>query len=148
MQVAELNGRITGADSIAANIDSAGALLQKLRKRLDQPISWEIKRRLIEILVADIRVDTTELGGVRQTDTTVTYRFAQPGEAMPLLLPKSYSAGSVVRIPMQPKTIGDHIRKHRLALKLIQREVAEQLGVDKASGKQVGRVRDLATCPR
>jgi len=132
-QISELGGRIAGADSIAGNIDSAQALLAKLRKRLDSPISWELKRRLVEILVAGIRVDTTEVCGVKQTETTVTYRFAQPGEAMPLLLPKSYSTGSVIRIPMEPKTVGDHIRRRRLAQKMLQREVAEQLGVDDAS---------------
>jgi DNA-binding transcriptional regulator YiaG len=34
---------------------------------------------------------------------------------------------------MEPHTVGDHIRRQRLGLKMLQREVAEQLGVDKAS---------------
>ena len=38
-----------------------------------------------------------------------------------------------MRIPTQPKTVGDHIRKRRLGLKLLQREVAEQVGVDATS---------------
>ena len=62
-QIAELGGRITGADSIGANIGSAQALLAKLRKRLDEPISWELKRRLIEVLIAGVRasVDTPKI---------------------------------------------------------------------------------------
>jgi transcriptional regulator with XRE-family HTH domain len=52
---------------------------------------------------------------------------------MPLALPQSYSTGRVIRIPLAPQTVGDHIRKRRLGLKLLQREVAEQLGVDKTS---------------
>jgi site-specific DNA recombinase len=127
-QIAELGGRITGADSIAGNISSAQALLAELRKRLDQPVSWEQKRRLIEVLVAGVRVDTVEESGVKQTRTTVTYRFSQPDEPMLLVLPQSYSTGSVIRIPL-----GDHIRKRRLGLKMLQKEVAEQLGVDKTS---------------
>ena len=35
--------------------------------------------------------------------------------------------------PQQLKTIGDHIRQRRLDLGLLQREVAEKLGVDKDS---------------
>ena len=127
--IAELGGRITGADSIGANIGSAQALLAKLRKRLDEPISWELKRRLIEVLIAGVRVDTVETCGVKQAEITVTYRFSQPDQPMPLVLPQSYSTGRVIRIPTEPHSIGDHIRKRRLGLKMLQREVAEQIGV-------------------
>ena len=132
-QIAELGGRIAGADSIAGNLSSAEALLAQLRKRLDQPVAWEQRRRLIEILVAGVQVDTVEECGVRQTKTTVTYRFSQPDQPMPLVLPQSYSTGRVIRIPVKPQTVGDHIRKRRLGLKLFQKDVAEQLGVEKTS---------------
>jgi len=39
----------------------------------------------------------------------------------------------VVRIPTQPQTVGDHIRRRRLALKMLQGEVAGQIGVDKTT---------------
>ena len=132
-QIAELGGRIAGADSIAGNISSAQSLLAELRKRLNQPVSWEQKRRLIEVLVAGVRVDTVEESGVKQTSTIVTYRFSQPDQPMPLVLPQSYSTGRVIQIPVEPQTVGDHIRKRRLALKMFQKEIAEQLGVDKTS---------------
>ena len=132
-QVAELGGRIAGADSIAASLGSAQALLEKLRKRLDEPVSWELKRRLIEVLVAGVRVDTVEECGVKQTKTTVTYRFSQPDQPMPLVLPQSYSSGSVIRIPTEPHTVGDHIRRRRLGLKMLQRDAAAQIGVDKTT---------------
>jgi DNA invertase Pin-like site-specific DNA recombinase/transcriptional regulator with XRE-family HTH domain len=128
-QIAELGGRITGGDSVGANICSAQALLAKLRKRLDEPISWELKRRLIEVLIAGVRVDTVETCGVKQAEITVTYRFSQPDQLMPLVLPQSYSTGRVIRIPTEPHSIGDHIRRRRLGLKMLQREVAEQIGV-------------------
>ncbi|MGD0201859.1 MAG: recombinase family protein [Bryobacteraceae bacterium] len=131
-QVAELGGRIAGADSIGASLGSAQALLEQLRKRLDEPVSWELKRHLIEVLVGGIRVDTVEEGGVRQTKTTVTYRFSQPDQPMPLVLPQSYP-GSLIRIPTQPQTVGDHIRRRRLGLKMLQKDVAAQIGVDKTS---------------
>ena len=133
IQVAELSAKIAGADTIGATINSAQALLDRLRERLDEPISWELKRRLIEVLVAGIRVDTVESCGVKESRITVTYRFSQPDQPMPVVLPQAYSAGSVVRIPVQPQTVGDHIRKRRLGLKMLQRDVAEQLGVDKTS---------------
>ncbi len=95
---------------------SAKALLAKLRKRLDEPISWEMKRRLIEVLIGGVRVETVEECGVKQASTTVTYRFSQPDQPMPLVLPQSYSATRVIRIPVQPQTVGDHIRRRRLAL--------------------------------
>jgi len=88
---------------------------------------------LIEVLVAGVRVDTVEEGGVKQTRTTVTYRFSQPDQPMPLVLPQSYSTGRVIRIPAKPQTVGDHIRKRRLSLKLFQKDVAEQIGVEKTS---------------
>jgi site-specific DNA recombinase len=128
-QIAELGGRISGADSVGANVCSAQALLAKLRKRLDGPISWGLKRRLIEVLIAGVRVDTVETCGVKQAEITVTYRFSQPDQPMPLVLPQSYSTGRVIRIPTEPHSIGDHIRRRRLGLKMLQREVAEQIGV-------------------
>ena len=78
-QAAELRGRIAGADSIGANISSAQALLAKLRKRRDQPISWEIKRRLIEVLVAGVKVETVEEDGVKRADVTVRRRSGRLG---------------------------------------------------------------------
>jgi transcriptional regulator with XRE-family HTH domain len=133
VQLDELRGKIAGADSIGATINSAQDLLQTLRKRLDEPLSWEVKRRLIEVLVAGVRVDTVEAEGVKQSSITVTYRFSKPDQPMPLVLPQSYNTGSVIRIPSEPQTVGDHIRRERLSLKLLQKDVAEQIGVDKTS---------------
>jgi site-specific DNA recombinase len=132
-QIGELRSRIAGADSIGATVSSAEALLTKLRKRLDEPVSWDVKRRLIEVLVAGVQVNTFEDCGVKQTRTTVTYRFSQPDQPLPLVLPQSYSAPRVIRIPKQPQTVGDHIRRRRLVLKLLQRDVAARLGVTESS---------------
>ena len=63
----------------------------------------------------------------------MAYRFYEPDQPMPLALPQSYSTGRLVRIPTVPQTVGDHIRKKRLGLKMHQREVADELGVDKTS---------------
>jgi uncharacterized small protein (DUF1192 family) len=76
-QVPELSSRIAGADSIGATISSAQALLGQLSKRLDEPVSWELKRYLIKVLVAGVRVDTVEECGVKQSKIIVTYGFSQ-----------------------------------------------------------------------
>jgi len=39
----------------------------------------------------------------------------------------------MIRIPVQPQTVGDHIRKRRLGLKMLQKQVGQQLGVDETS---------------
>src|SRR5258706_1576891 len=130
-QIEELGARVASADSIDANIGSAEALLAKLRKRLDEPVLWEQKRQLIETLVAGVRVETFEQDGVKQTRVTVTYRFSEPDQPMPLVLPQTYASNGI-RIPIQPVTVGDHIRRRRLQLKMLQRDVARQIGVTPA----------------
>jgi transcriptional regulator with XRE-family HTH domain len=85
------------------------------------------------LIVGGVRVDTVEEGGVEQNRISVTYCFSQPESPMAFELPQSYSTGRVSQIPLAPQTVGDHIRKRRLGLKLHQREVAEQLGVGTTS---------------
>ena len=92
-----------------------------------------MKRKLVEVLVAGVHIDTVEECGVKQSRITVSYKFSEPDATLPILLNQSYGSGRVIRIPMQPQTVGDHIRRRRLGMKLLQREAAEQLGVDKAS---------------
>jgi hypothetical protein len=41
----------------------------------------------------------------------VNYRFAQPDNAMPVVVTQSYTGNSRIRIPMELRTIGDHIRR-------------------------------------
>lgn len=47
-----------------------------------------------------------------------------------MLLRTSYSSVRSVRIPLEPKTIGNHIRRKRLSMKLLQKDVALQIGVE------------------
>ena len=82
--------------------------------------------------MAGIRVETVEIEGVK-TDITVTYRFSQPDQPMPVVLPQSYQTGRVVLIPAEPQTVGDHIRKKPLALKLFQKDVAKAIGARNTS---------------
>ncbi len=64
----ELRSSVSPAGAIENSISSAQDLLIMLRKRLDQAVSWELKRKLIEVLVAGVRVDTVEEQGVEQLE--------------------------------------------------------------------------------
>jgi site-specific DNA recombinase len=131
-QIDELRSRLDGVDSVSGAVRSAEALLANLRKRLDQRVSWELKRQIIEVLVGGIRVDTVENCGVKQAKITVMYRFSQPEESAHVVLPQTYNVQQrVVRIPIEAKTVGDHIRRQRLSMKMHQKQVAERIGVDK-----------------
>lgn len=129
----EMAERALSTADQTAQLNSAEALLATLRKRLDSPVSSELKRRIVETLVESIRADTVECWRVAQSSIVVTYRFAQPSEAVPLVLPRAHSLTSRTRPPEKLETLGDHLRRRRLTLKLIQRQVAKQIGVDAAS---------------
>jgi site-specific DNA recombinase len=75
-RIDDLSTQLRGTEAGAARLGSAGALLAKLRARLDEPISWELKRQLVEVLVGGVRVDTFQENGKRCAAVTVTYRLA------------------------------------------------------------------------
>jgi hypothetical protein len=70
-----------------------------------------------------------------------TYRFSQPDEPAALMLPRSHQLNNRKQSPKELNTLGDHLLRRRLVLKLLQREVAKQIGVDKPAlrtGKATG----------
>jgi site-specific DNA recombinase len=71
-----LASSLRGVADAGAHLQSTQAFLEKLRTRLDQGLSWEVKRQLIEALVGSIRIDTVEEDGTRRASIVVTYRFA------------------------------------------------------------------------
>jgi transcriptional regulator with XRE-family HTH domain len=92
-----------------------------------------LKRRIVETLVATIKANTVERWGVPQTSIAVTYRFAEPAEKVAAVLPLEHYLTSRTRPPEKLETVGDHIRRRRLILKLLQRQVAQQIGVSHAT---------------
>jgi site-specific DNA recombinase len=116
-----------------AQLQSAEELLATLRSRLDGPVPPELKRRIVEILVEAIEANTVERWGVLQSEITISYRFSQPDEPAALILPRNHRMISRNRSPEQLNTLGDHLLRRRLILKLLQRQVAEQIGVKKCS---------------
>jgi len=125
--------RTLSAEDRAAQLGSVESLLATLRNKLAGPISFEIKRRIVETLVEKIQADSVDRLGVKQSEITIEYRFSRPEEPAALVLPRSYRLSSRNRVPETLETIGDHMLRRRLTLKLLQRHVAAQLGVDKAS---------------
>jgi site-specific DNA recombinase len=125
--------RALAASDRTAQLRSAEELLASLRKRLDGPVPPELKRRIVEILVEKIQANTVERWGVQQSEIIINYRFSQPNEPAVLVLPRSYRLSNRNRPPEQLNTLGDHLLRRRLTLKLLQRQVAGQLGVDKSS---------------
>jgi transcriptional regulator with XRE-family HTH domain len=116
-----------------AKLQSAEELLTTLRDRLAGPIPPELKRRIVEILVERVEANTVERWGVQQSEVVITYRFSQPDEPAALVLPRSHRLSNRQQPPEELNTVGDHLRRRRLVLKLLQRQVAAQLGVTKAS---------------
>jgi transcriptional regulator with XRE-family HTH domain len=121
------------AEERAAQLRSAESLLGTLRIKLAGPISPELKRRIVEILVERVQADTVERWGVQQSEITVEYRFSQPEEPAALVLSRSHRINNRNRVPEKLETIGDHLLRRRLSLKLLQRQVAELINVDKTS---------------
>jgi site-specific DNA recombinase len=74
-QIEKLESKQGGVDSNALAVENAEALLTRLRERLDQPMTYERKRQLVELLVGDIRIDTIRTAEKRENVVTVTYRF-------------------------------------------------------------------------
>ena len=59
-----------------SGLRSAKELLEQLSHRLEEPLTWELRRQLVEVLVEGICVDTVEeSAGRKRANVTVTYRF-------------------------------------------------------------------------
>jgi hypothetical protein len=101
--------RALSAEGRAVQLRSAESLLAALRTKLAGPISTEIKRRIVEILVERVQSDTVERFGVQQSEITIEYRFSQPNEPVALVLPRSHRISNRNRLPEKLETIGDYL---------------------------------------
>ncbi|OGO08459.1 MAG: hypothetical protein A2Y61_01770, partial [Chloroflexi bacterium RBG_13_60_13] len=55
-RITDLSGQLEAVSRAAQGLKSAESLLVELRERLAEPLSWEIRRQLVELLVSEIRV--------------------------------------------------------------------------------------------
>ena len=87
-EIARLEDARTRAREVEGQLLGARAMLRELNRRLDQPLTWEIKRRLVETLVDSIQVETTGAGlRRRDTEVHVTYCFAVPDASIDVYTP-------------------------------------------------------------
>ena len=129
----EAASRFLSTEDQATQFRNAESLLALLRKRLEQPISPDLKRQIVEALVESVVANTVERWGVAQSEITIVYRFGEPTVAAILVLPRSHRLEMRKRPPEELNTLADHLLRRRLVLKLLQREVAERLGVSNAT---------------
>ncbi len=66
------------AETASAQLKTAEQLLLDLNQKLDQPLTWELKRQLVEMLVEEILVETVESDGKKEAITRISYRFGPP----------------------------------------------------------------------
>jgi len=114
-------------------LKSAAELLQALRPRLDQPVSPELRRRLIEMLVDSIEARTIERWGVPHSEIVIPVRLQPAAGRATLLWSRSHQVDGRNPGPEELHTLGDHLRRRRLSLKLAQAQAAGQLGVARVS---------------
>jgi site-specific DNA recombinase len=77
-ELERLSGLARSAETASAQLKTAEQLLLDLNQKLDQPITWELKRQLVETLVEEIVVETLESNGKKEAIVHVSYRFGSP----------------------------------------------------------------------
>ena len=70
--------RLRGVEGASAHLRDAEAVLRTLNARLDQPLTFALKRDLVETLVESIQIDTVADDGKRKLIATIRYRFTPP----------------------------------------------------------------------
>ena len=114
-------------------LEAAAKLLQELQRELqEQPISPELQRRLVEILVESMEARTVERWGVPTSEIVIRYRFSGRRN-LPCCSGPARSASTAGTQRRSMHTLGDHLRRRRLTLRLPQEQAAQQLGVARAS---------------
>jgi site-specific DNA recombinase len=71
----KMEARVQAAGEKTARLRTAEELLQELHERLDEPLSWERKRHLVELLVDSISITPVTQNGMTVPVAEVTYTF-------------------------------------------------------------------------
>ena len=75
-ELAEFQERLRALQQQEQELLGARDLLARLARQLEEPLTWQTQRQLVEALVEGIRVDTVQDdAGKREAFVTVTYRF-------------------------------------------------------------------------
>jgi hypothetical protein len=111
-ELSELSVRLEGKGTEAAQLTAARTALETLAARLEEPLSWESRRQLVESLVEGVRVNTRGAAEERIAVITVMYRFS----ASPAIRPRSVTTRPAVealadRAPRLELTISNQTRQ-------------------------------------
>lgn len=90
-----------------------------------------MEKWLIERLLESIEVHLTEPDGMKRSQVLVRYRFTAPEDPSPLIWQQVHAPDRRNPAPIEVRTLGDHLRRRRLALQLPQHRAAEQIGVSR-----------------
>lgn len=77
-RLANVRQEMATASEHSSGVSGAADLLRRLGDKLNGNVSWEIKRAIVEHLVAGIRVGTITNGTAKSAEITVAYRFDEP----------------------------------------------------------------------
>ena len=81
-EIQRLKGDADRTRDLGAELLASAAVLEQLNRRLDAPLSEDLKRQLVELLVDGIVVETIGEGNTRDSQVTVTYRFDAPDSSI------------------------------------------------------------------
>ena len=103
-EIAELETAGARARDTEAQLQNVGDLLRELSRRLDEPLTWELKRRLVESLVEGVRVETVGEGAERYSHVTVIYCFSVPDDPIAHYTPRRTTSSPRPVCPRRPRS--------------------------------------------
>lgn len=75
-ELADLQEGLRSVQEKEEGLRGAEELLKRLSRQLEEPLTWELRRQLVEALVESICIDTIEdTAGRKEAQVTVTYHF-------------------------------------------------------------------------
>jgi hypothetical protein len=64
-------------EKVEEKLNKAGELMKGLQKILKSPLTWEIKRQVVELLVWEVKVNTIIQDNKKETQITLTFAFGK-----------------------------------------------------------------------
>jgi len=97
----EAQERLRGVEGASAHLRDAEALLRTLNARLDEPLTFALRRELVELLVESIQIDTIPEDGKRKLLATIRYRFSPLESESSFAIQTNRSASRTGRAPSE-----------------------------------------------
>lgn len=71
----ELQSSAREQERVEEKLNKAGELIQKLQEVLKNPLPWKVKRKVVQLLVWEVRVDTVVQDNKRKAEIVLTFAF-------------------------------------------------------------------------